>query len=316
MPAVITHDLFGREAYTGLFGRIGQSKDEFDAFLLGCQGPDILFFSKPDPTLRQAWNLGSLMHRCDASELIERFYRASEMLPEAMKPVGISYTEGLICHYLLDSAMHPFIYAQQFALCNAGVDGLDETSGHDVHALIESELDILVLSTKEEKTIADYDPSEKTLRISPYAARIVSLMYKKVAREMFGKDIPENAIQKCISSYRLALGVLHSPSGVKRQLLGMGERLFRKHSIMQAMSHENRLVFESDFDNREHAEWENPWTGSLCKDGFWDIYDSALMRAKKSLPIPKGAESAYFQDIAPDLDFNGKPVHAKIVSVE
>ena len=43
MPAIITHDFFGRDVYDNLFKTIGGSRDEADAFLLGNQGPDPLF---------------------------------------------------------------------------------------------------------------------------------------------------------------------------------------------------------------------------------------------------------------------------------
>ena len=43
MPALITHDFFGRDVYDRLYTFIGGSRDEADAFLLGNQGPDPLF---------------------------------------------------------------------------------------------------------------------------------------------------------------------------------------------------------------------------------------------------------------------------------
>ena len=45
MPAIITHDFFGRDVYDALFQTIGGSRDEADAFLLGNQGPDPLFYA-------------------------------------------------------------------------------------------------------------------------------------------------------------------------------------------------------------------------------------------------------------------------------
>ena len=44
MPALITHDFFGRDVYDRLYTFIGGSRDEADAFLLGNQGPDPLFY--------------------------------------------------------------------------------------------------------------------------------------------------------------------------------------------------------------------------------------------------------------------------------
>ena len=53
MPAIITHDLFGKDVYGETFDTIGGSRDAAEAFLLGNQGPDPLFFVAPDPRYRR-----------------------------------------------------------------------------------------------------------------------------------------------------------------------------------------------------------------------------------------------------------------------
>ena len=53
MPAIITHDLFGKDVYGKTFDTIGGSRDAAEAFLLGNQGPDPLFFVAPDPRYRR-----------------------------------------------------------------------------------------------------------------------------------------------------------------------------------------------------------------------------------------------------------------------
>ena len=45
MPSIITHDTFGQDIDRDLFTSIGGSRDEAEAFLLGNQGPDPLFYS-------------------------------------------------------------------------------------------------------------------------------------------------------------------------------------------------------------------------------------------------------------------------------
>ncbi len=52
MPALITHDAFGRDVYGRLHAFVGGTRDEADAFLLGNQGPDPLFYAVLNPRLR------------------------------------------------------------------------------------------------------------------------------------------------------------------------------------------------------------------------------------------------------------------------
>ena len=47
MPAIITHDLFGKDVYGETFDTIGGSRDAAEAFLLGNQGPILCSSSRP-----------------------------------------------------------------------------------------------------------------------------------------------------------------------------------------------------------------------------------------------------------------------------
>ncbi len=321
MPAILTHDFFGRDVYDELFDTIGGTKDEFDSFLLGCQGPDVMFFSHLNPAQTSSWYVGREMHRADPVMLLSAFQRTIAKMPEDSYGIGRSYLFGLICHYVLDSNMHPFIYAQQRAIANAGVAGLDRSHESEIHAEIESELDVLVLSTKREVTIKEYVPSKKTLRISKPALRVISCIYKNVAAQKpISRDISADAFSSALSTYRLVIGMLHSPTGVKRSILGAVERVFRDHSFAQAMSHRDKLLFESDFDNRQRNPWTDPWTGKVKATGFWDIYGSSLAKAKaviRSIDVKNasGCEAA-FEDITGGLDFNGSPTRAMLLDVE
>ena len=70
MPALITHDFFGRDVYDRLYTFIGGSRDEAEAFLLGNQGPDPLFYRLLGPQLHEHNRLGNVMHGEKPSELL------------------------------------------------------------------------------------------------------------------------------------------------------------------------------------------------------------------------------------------------------
>ena len=62
MPAILTHDFFGRDFYAANNALIGESPDARDAFLLGNQGPDPLFYLVAAPDMKAFTSLGSNMH--------------------------------------------------------------------------------------------------------------------------------------------------------------------------------------------------------------------------------------------------------------
>ena len=80
MPSLITHDFFGRDVYDRLFGTIGGSRDEAEAFLLGNQGPDPLFYAVLSPRLRAHRRLGSTMHSKKPTELVKALKDALSIL--------------------------------------------------------------------------------------------------------------------------------------------------------------------------------------------------------------------------------------------
>lgn len=314
MPAVITHYLFGRKVYEATDSDIFPTRDEFEAFMLGNQGPDVLFFSPTPLGSSPLSGLGTLMHKADAAELLTCMKSAALMLPDNIRSIGESYVRGLYCHFLLDSGMHPFIYAQQNAIVNAGIEGLSAEDGHEVHAEIEAELDVLMLSQIDKTTIASFDPI-LALEATPQTVHVISLMYKYVSQCLFSRNIPQNAYAQGIDGYRLTLMALRSPKGIKRGLLGLAERLFRRHSIARAMSHRNQLLEESVFDNHEHLTWVHPGTDEVRTDGFWDIYHHAQARARTEMPLMM--EDSFDMTAAiRGVDFDGNPTRPLIVSVE
>lgn len=327
MPAIITHDTFGREVYGKHYELIGGTRDEADAFLLGNQGPDPLFYSVVNPRLAAAHHLGSIMHAQKPSELLPALRCAVDTLPDGDPSAGATcsdhaiaraYFMGFLCHYLLDATAHPFIYAQQYAFCDAGVEGLTRANGSDAHALIESELDELMLTTHRDETIATFNPSKVILKASSHVLDVISKLYRQAAREVYGMAIPADTFKASVRAFRTVQGLFYSPSGLKHNMLGRVEMLVRPYSFYRAMSHRNRTLTQSAFDNREGALWENPFTHTISRESFEDLFEKAKARATTVLLAidAPGFNEEEARTITHDLNFSGEPTCAQIIAVE
>lgn len=295
---------------------IGDTREETDAFLLGNQGPDVFFFSTLSPKQAPALGVGTRMHKTDPAELICALRDAADTLSPEAAPIARAYIQGMLCHYLADSTLHPFVYAQQYEICDAGVDGLSRRDGHEVHAEIESELDVMMLSHRTDRTIAEMPPSQNLLRGNDFTLASISAMYKRAFSQLYGKKVPKDVFVHGVKSYRAIARALYSPKGVKRKLLGAIERRLRNHSILQAMSHRNQLIYESAFDNREHGEWIYPGFGEVRTESYWDLYDQAIERADKLVPIVLSADRTTLDTEFRGLDFNGQPTGPFVMNVE
>ncbi len=318
MPAVITHDVFANDLHERVAFLMGPSKEESDVFLLGNQGPDPLFYAALNPLYASATRLGSLMHRGDPAELLLAFREEVDRLEGEEAAIGRAYLLGFAGHWRLDRTMHPFIYAQQYALCNAGVEGLGPEQGHEVHALIESELDELVLWKKLGQTISTFDPSRRILNASDEVLAVVSPLYAAVAARVYQMEVPREAFAAAVRCHRLGLRGLYSPNGIKREVLGTLEAVVRPYSMLKALSHRDIQLEDSGFANSDRQAWEDPFSGAVQSASFFDLYQQALEDAELdalALLEDDFDEEAAFQ-LTEAVNFSGRLTRATIVSVE
>lgn len=124
MPTTYTHDLFGREVYRKLPKEIRQViRRHGDLYRIGLHGPDILFYFMV--CKNPVTEFGVKMHKEKARAF---FTQGMRQVRENRDEELLAYLLGFGCHYLLDSACHPFV---------------DRTAkeGEVSHTLLEKEFD-------------------------------------------------------------------------------------------------------------------------------------------------------------------------------
>ena len=186
MPALITHHLFGEESIDRLPQGVITSDEERIAFILGNQGPDPFFFHILTPRVSDCTLLAQVMHRSRMSRQFACLRDGvSHLLPRDAS-LGRAFALGLLSHYVLDRNAHPFVYEQQFGIVES--DSELENSSSQVHAVIESDLDVLMLQLKRDgATVDDYPPAGEivtTDRIN----RVAGVLMSYVAGRVYGID--------------------------------------------------------------------------------------------------------------------------------
>ena len=63
------------------------------------------------------------MHSEKPSELVKAFKDSLGILDEDELPVGRAYAFGFLCHYTLDSTLHPLVFFHEYRLTDAGEPG-------------------------------------------------------------------------------------------------------------------------------------------------------------------------------------------------
>ena len=131
MPAVYAHASFGKKVFKLLSGECRETVKRYKRYyMLGLQGPDILFFYRPFYPNSVVKN-GLKIHHEEAcgfighlAGMVKRYGKDS---PEC------AYVLGFICHYMLDTACHPFVDEE------IGRTGID-------HISLETELEISLMA--------------------------------------------------------------------------------------------------------------------------------------------------------------------------
>lgn len=174
MPASYAHYRFGREVLKAMPEEARQCVHRFRRMYdVGLYGPDIFFFYNP-LMKNPAWEINRSYHAKTGQALFPA------ACAQARSEAARAYLYGLLAHYCLDAACHPFV--QQKA-----------DSGEAGHALLEAEFDryLMALDKIPQPHLYDQSPRMKLTRgecmtvagfYPPAQGGMVSLSVKNMAR--------------------------------------------------------------------------------------------------------------------------------------
>ena len=264
MPSLLTHYLFAEDFLSDRDE--GFLKGNEKCFILGAQGPDVLFFNglslrgfHPFVAMEQ---YGGKIHKSDG----ERFFKllleeVNNIEDEKERQVFLAFTFGHYAHYLLDSKAHPFIY--YFSGFSEG--GHLKGHYHYDHPQFEGYIDISLVGRREKYSYLATQP-QKMLNIEDDKLKIISKHFNVVLSNMFEKKMPKNTYYNSIRSMRWFYSVLNSGGEWKRPLFGKG----RLGALRLPRKRNDRIL------NEEHLEWKNPGSGEVSSKSFLELYDESL----------------------------------------
>ena len=275
MPAIITHHLFGEDASRRLPDETAYEGEELLAFLLGNQGPDPFYFCfTATPTAIQTCHaFAEAMHQDHVVESLLSARQAVTHIPAGDQGVARAFVMGLLAHYLLDSEAHAFIYAQEKAICEAGV-GLEDA--HDeVHALIESELDTWMLWSARQQTISDA-PAYANLARTERVSRVAGTIFSQIAWQNFGITLGPDRYEGCLRDYELVYRAIDPTGNPRGRMIAGAERLGSRYSRLDALSHAAEPTEDCPAANLACHPWCDPLTGEAQTTSFPDVFYDSL----------------------------------------
>lgn len=306
MPALITHHLFGEESIDRLPVGVITAEEERIAFLIGNQGPDPFFFHARSARASACMQLGNRMHAARISRQFAALRDGVGHLPERDANLGRAFVLGLLSHYVLDRNAHPFVYDQQW-----GIQRMDEDlarSGGKVHAVIEADLDVLMVQIKRNgATCADYPPVDElvtTDRVNKVAGALMSF----VAKSVYGLEVGAADYGGAVADMQLVYRLVEPAGSLASGIIGRLEGLMTDYSLLASLAHRVTDEPPAGAGNLAHRAWSNPFTHAGSNESFPEVFDRAL--GDYRLAVERFLQTGNMEAVTGHMNYSGRILDA------
>jgi hypothetical protein len=289
VPSQILHALFGEDLIAALETTLHCRLVEdgcHDAFVLGCQGPDIFYHNRM--TRPVGLEYGTLLHRRGYGSFVAALFELLALQHAAPTGRLAAYVWGFATHAFLDRSCHPYIVYK-----TAKTNGEGRARQGNIHAFFERILDVLMLEALRGTPVASWNQgllAQACAEPPPGLRELLAEALRRTFPERAGADAKlaqriDNALRDSGSFYR------HTDPGTSSFLqprLSPTEQAARQRSIVEEAPlvyiHPEALPHDIDYLNLEHRAWRYPLLeGERDTRSFPEIYAQALEAAAETL---------------------------------
>ncbi len=280
MPDIITHYIFGLDTAhsikdSSIYPII---KEQKDLFSIGLQGPDPFYYHK----LRQKDSkhiIGTRMHTEKTGDFIisALCYTKKFDINSLQFAQCLSYLSGFICHYILDSMAHPYI----FYLGGRYIEGDPETNKFQgLHKQLEIAIDSILYEEKFGKK-ASHLKIHSTILKDIRLPESLNGLYEDTLLLSYGIHNGGNLFNRSYHDTRAYYKTTYDSSGVKKGLLNVVSPIVSKSisPFVSSFSYFNCVNHNYDYMNRNRQVWLHPVTGNVYTFTFYDILRNAIKKS-------------------------------------
>ena len=190
-----------------------------------------------------------------------------------------SFLVGAICHYVLDSTVHPYIYYK------TGYFNKNDKSTYkynNVHTFMETFLDNDMIKRRESINPYKFNISKFSFDTSKFSNELNDTI-KYTFKETFDVDNMDKIYYKSLKQMRNSIFIFRQDRyGIKKFFYKLADTFTSKRVFrFEAISYHYPLNDRHNFLNENHKLWCNPCDYSLTsEESFLDLYLRALKLAK------------------------------------
>lgn len=190
-----------------------------------------------------------------------------------------SFLVGTICHYVLDSTVHPYIYYKT-GYFNKNDKGTYKYN--NVHTFMETFLDNDMIKRRESINPYKFNISKFSFDTSKFSNELKDTI-KYTFKETFDVDNMDQIYYKSLKQMRNSIFIFRQDRyGIKKFFYKLADTFTSKRVFrFEAISYHYPLNDRHNFLNENHKLWRNPCDYSLIsEESFLDLYLRALKLAK------------------------------------
>jgi len=252
MADFVSHYIMGAQA-SDLFHKIPRAvvRSCPEAFRWGLQGPDLMFFRKAIGGGSPLPGYGSRVHTEKTEELFHEFALTVSRLSGPMRETACAYFYGLICHYSLDSFLHPYVYFHQQKLAEKYPD----KAASALHFQVETDIDMALYRRIFHRPIRDFDP-RRVYAIPVVQRTVIAYLWHEVLLSVYDIDCPEAELLACFEDALSVNSLLYRGTWFLYPLSKIYESATGRKGLLS--THIKFREPKWDCLNRSCSRWYNP----------------------------------------------------------
>ena len=279
MPATIAHSIFAKDVYDILPKDISK-KIEIDKCKMFAQSVDPLMFYNlfsilPGKKIRK---FQPYFHENQTQEFFTNLLRYIRDNKIEDKDV-YSFLVGFICHYAIDSTIHPYIFYK------TGVFNRNKPSTYkynNVHAFMETFIDNDMVRRRFKCNPYRFNLEKYCFSISNFSDNLNKTINYSFYNTYKIKDMSK-IYYKSLKQMRTALFLFRKDRfGIKKQIYKLVDTFTSKRTYrFEAISYHYPLEDKHNYLNSNHSVWRNPTTYNMTStESFVDLYLKSIKFAK------------------------------------
>lgn len=268
MPGFITHYLWGVDSYKDIPDKTLKkviSENRY-SYGLGLLGPDLFFYFMPT-TLNIKPNMGNIMHKKKTGEFFRRLINSVAVIDNDTDfNTALAYIEGFMGHYILDTAVHPYVYSR------IGIKADNSTLG--THFGLETDIDRKVFFRQKGKRLSEFR-NTTVVNLSQHERNIIAQLLSRAILATYETSISTTLIKAAMVSFSLESRLLSDKTNRKYKFMNTVEKATMRYDFISPLF-ANDITHTDDPCNELHAEWCNPWApDNKSTESVWEIMKKA-----------------------------------------